>query len=457
MKKTTVIRTLLSLCLLATTAALQAQSNNTTLGQYALNPSTTGSYNNAIGYYTLYANTSGNYNNAIGIYALRNNTGGSNNTALGYYALYANTTGGYNSALGVYALYGNTTGTYNIGFGYNAGRYIANGSTANATATNSIYLGRDTKSLAAGQSNEIVLGYNATGAGSNTVTLGSSAITKTVLNGNVGIGTTDPTSKVHINYPAVSTPVNAFTIDVASFSTWDNAEQSSFFKVRDIGRDDPAFIIQGDGNVGINTSTPDAKLGVNGSIRATENITADRIVSRRNNPEIGGALVIENPAKTGAGQASSWYIYNMSGSYGNSLQFHAYDNIGCVSGGLCAPRLVLMDNGNVGIGTYNPYYKLDVSGTIRAHEVKVNLNTGADFVFEKDYNLMSLNELSDFIQENKHLPEIAPATEMTATDTNLGELVIKLLQKVEEQTLYIIRQDEKLQKFEMELKELKNK
>jgi hypothetical protein len=63
--------------------------------------------------------------------------------------------------------------------------------------------------------------------------------------------------------------------------------------------------------------------------------------------------------------------------------------------------------GNVGIGR-DPHYKLDVDGTIRAKEVKINLNSGADFVFEKDYNLMLLNELSRFITENKHLPEILP-------------------------------------------------
>jgi hypothetical protein len=113
--------------------------------------------------------------------------------------------------------------------------------------------------------------------------------------------------------------------------------------------------------------------------------------------------------------------------------------------------------GNVGIGRSDPYYKLDVAGTIRAHEVKVNLNTGADFVFEKDYNLMPLNELSNFIQENKHLPEIAPATEMTATETDLGEMQVKLLQKIEELTLHVIRQNNKIEKLETELNILKTK
>jgi len=78
------------------------------------------------------------------------------------------------------------------------------------------------------------------------------------------------------------------------------------------------------------------------------------------------------------------------------------------------------------------------------------------FVFEKDYKLMPLNELSSFISENKHLPDIAPAAEMITADTDLGEMQIKLLQKVEELTLYIIQQNEEIQTLKTELNNLKN-
>ncbi|MDD5441419.1 MAG: hypothetical protein PHZ27_04355, partial [Candidatus Omnitrophica bacterium] len=100
-----------------------------------------------------------------------------NNTANGYQALYSNTTGYRNSAQGMYSLYFNTTGSYNTAQGYNAGRYIDGGSTANETSNNSLYLGADTKALADGDTNEIVIGNNTTGNGSNTVTLGNDSIT----------------------------------------------------------------------------------------------------------------------------------------------------------------------------------------------------------------------------------------------------------------------------------------
>jgi hypothetical protein len=104
--------------------------------------------------------------------------------------------------------------------------------------------------------------------------------------------------------------------------------------------------------------------------------------------------------------------------------------------------------GNVGIGRVNPYYKLDVSGIIRAHEVKVNTNSGADFVFDENYALKPLNEVSDFIQSNKHLPEIPSAADMIDNGLDMGEFQIKLLQKIEELTLYIIELNRKIEILE---------
>jgi hypothetical protein len=100
----------------------------------------------------------------------------------------------------------------------------------------------------------------------------------------------------------------------------------------------------------------------------------------------------------------------------------------------------------------------NVCGSLRANEVKVDL-TGCDFVFEKDYELMPLNELEKFVKEQKHLPEIAPAKEMEKNGTDLGNLNSKLLQKIEELTLYTIEQNKKLElqntKIEEQSQELK--
>jgi hypothetical protein len=125
------------------------------------------------------------------------------------------------------------------------------------------------------------------------------------------------------------------------------------------------------------------------------------------------------------------------------------------SGGTRYNAISLVGN-KVGIGTANPNYELDVIGTIRAREIKVDLK-GADFVFENTYKLMPLNELDKFVKDKKHLPEIAPANEMEKNGADLGVLTTKLLQKIEELTLYTIEQNKKFEEQKQDLKILKAK
>jgi hypothetical protein len=115
----------------------------------------------------------------------QNTTTGSSNSFFGFRAGIFNNTGSGNSAFGVDALRSNTTGNSNTANGVNAGRFIADGTTANAIANNSVYLGNNTKALANNQTNQIVIGDSAIGAGSNTVTLGNTSIIKTILRGTL--------------------------------------------------------------------------------------------------------------------------------------------------------------------------------------------------------------------------------------------------------------------------------
>jgi len=110
--------------------------------------------------------------------------------------------------------------------------------------------------------------------------------------------------------------------------------------------------------------------------------------------------------------------------------------------------------GNVGVGISNPAYKLDVNGVIRAKEIKVE--TGwADFVFDNDYKLPSLNQVESHIREYKHLPGIPSEAQVKEEGVNLAEMQVKLLQKIEELTLYVIELKKENEEIKQQLNELK--
>ena len=197
---------------LAYQTAAGSTQGNVAVGYRALGSSglTTAALNNtAVGYGALASNTTGSYNTAQGTSALSSNTTGLHNTAQGFASLDSNTTGNENTAQGLFALIHNTTGSNNLGLGYHAGSYLGDLWTPNTTPSQSLFLGALTKAHADGETNQIVIGYNATGLGSNTVVLGNSSITTTALMGNVGIGTTAPVASLDLSQKtdAVALPV----------------------------------------------------------------------------------------------------------------------------------------------------------------------------------------------------------------------------------------------------------
>ena len=115
------------------------------------------------------------------------------------------------------------------------------------------------------------------------------------------------------------------------------------------------------------------------------------------------------------------------------------------------------NGGNVGIGTHIPDAKLAVKGTIHAEEIRIDLSVpGPDYVFAKDYELLPLDELQAYIDANKHLPNIPAAIEMESNGVELGIMNMKLLEKIEELTLYTLAQEKKLRAQEREINTLKS-
>lgn len=89
-----------------------------------------------------------------------------------------------------------------------------------------------------------------------------------------------------------------------------------------------------------------------------------------------------------------------------------------------------------------------LQGKLETKEVKVTTTPTADFVFAEDYKLPKLGDVEKHIKKKKHLPDIASAEQMKREGVNVGEFQIKLLQKIEELTLYSIEQNKQLIKQE---------
>jgi hypothetical protein len=108
--------------------------------------------------------------------------------------------------------------------------------------------------------------------------------------------------------------------------------------------------------------------------------------------------------------------------------------------------------GQVGIGTTSPgSFKLAVEGKIGAREVKVTLASWADYVFNKEYKLMSLASLEEFIKKNNHLPNIPSAQEVKENGgIDLGDMNRRLLEKIEELTLHVIELNKEVQQLKKE-------
>jgi hypothetical protein len=110
-------------------------------------------------------------------------------------------------------------------------------------------------------------------------------------------------------------------------------------------------------------------------------------------------------------------------------------------------RIRISNSGDVGIGTSNPDSKLAVNGTIHSKEVKVDMNNWPDYVFKEEYNLPPLQEVEKQIKEDGHLKDVPSAVDVQKNGIYLGEINAKLLQKIEELTLYAIEQQKNTEKL----------
>jgi hypothetical protein len=210
-------------------------------------------------------------------------------------------------------------------------------------------------------------------------------------NGKVGINVSNPTFALDVN-GSVKFDVNAFTDGEIKFEPHNNFHRIVFNELRlyENGIGD-RFTITG-GNVGINKTNPSSALDVNGSVKASAEVSATKI--RAISASANDAFVVENSSTTGIN------------------------------------------------------FKVKGNGYVYAREVEITMTNFPDYVFEKDYDLMSLDNLRTHIKENKHLPGIKSAKEVKANGIGQGELSKLQMEKIEELTLYILQLEERIKKLE---------
>ena len=179
------------------------------------------------------------------------------------------------------------------------------------------------------------------------------------------------------------------------------------------------------------------------------NHTADLVIGSSGNLGIG---TTNTPSRLSINSTETKFI-SLTRS-GNSKRAHigyGTNNEGGIYLGTDDNQYTLwvQQNGFVGIGTYDPKSKLSVNGQIRATEVKVLADISVpDYVFEPDYELRTLKETKEYIQENKHLPEIPSAKEIGENGIDIGDMNMRLLKKIEELTLYQIELLERIEELE---------
>jgi len=193
----------------------------------------------------------------------------------------------------------------------------------------------------------------------------------------------------------------------------------------------------------------------------TENAN-ERLVVEDNDPKF---ILRDGSGNNSSNAAAIELLEYSSGSYdgGGYLRWDGSANqlvFGTKLTGNNSDIFVVSRNGqNVGIGTtsnsaLSSAYKLHVNGKIRAKEIVVE--TGwADFVFESDYKLRSLEEVESYIQDNGHLPDVPSAEDVAENGVTVGEMEAVLLQKIEELTLYVIEMKKQNDALKAEVQTLK--
>jgi hypothetical protein len=468
--------------------------NNTALGYNALNTNSQGFFNTAVGNAAMIANTNGNSNTAIGNEALSTNTIGHQNTAVGLSALKANTEGNQNIAIGSGSLQGNTTGNSNTALGYTALRFNETGFNNVAIGTRSLFNNINHSDLVA--VGDSALYNNGVGAvfledatfntaigakamQSNTTGYYGTAVGyKALMKNTTGRFNTAMGHSALQNLSTHSSANAAFGQGALFTQTGGNGANTA------IGVQSLAFITTGNSNTalgwrsGFSNQVGEKNIYI-GPEAGYYETGSNKLFIENSNADANNALIygefdnnkIRINDKLGIGVVPVSKALEIKGASSTNELVQYYTNAGTAkwhmnilaNGGLnfaetdvADQRFVLRAGGNVTIGNKMATgYRLSVDGKIAAEEILVDLDADwPDYVFKADYKLKSLKEVKTYIEKNGHLPNVPSAKEVEDHGILLGNMNKILMEKIEELTLYILKQEEEIQNEKLKMKQL---
>ncbi|MBD2701866.1 TMF family protein [Spirosoma sp. BT702] len=408
---------------------LNTASFNTFLGSLAGEGNTSGPDNVYVGYQAGYYNKTGGYNVFLGKTAGLQNTEGSKNTFLGYQAGYSNTTASANVFIGYQTGYNNTSGIGNLFMGQLAG-YSSNGSY-------NLFIGNSSgQQTTSGGGNTFIgngSGYGNT-TGQNNTYIGNGA----GFTGN-GAGQSNTFIGQNAGVSPGAVVNNSTAIGVAAQVSADNSII--------LGVPNPLW------KVGIGNTAPANKLEIThgtagqSGLRFT-NLKSSNTASATNQTKVlsvnenGDVILVSTNGSTREGVSET--LWQRKGSFLQSTQNDA---------------VIIGTN----VARTPAGYKLFVEQGILTEKVKVavkNTSDWSDYVFKAGYSLKPLAEVEQYIQKHEHLPGIPSAKEVVEKGVDVARMDAKLLEKIEELTLYSIQLEKEVQsekaKHQQEVKSLKD-